>query len=76
MKPDYMKKQTPRGFKLWHIVPSSSGFGQWECNGSVYVKKDTIKPRPDLDGLIHSQTGKAVSALTWDGEEFIGMLPK
>lgn len=65
--------KTPKGIKLWSIVQSSNGFGQWESNGSVFVRKDTIKPRPDLDGLIRNQTGPAVEALTWENDPVVGM---
>ena len=66
--------KTPRGFKIWNIVPSASGFGGWESNGSVFVRKDSIKSNSRLDGLIRNQTGPVVTAETWDGDEVVGMM--
>lgn len=64
------------GIKLWNLVPCSVGFGEWESNGPVWVTKNSIKPNPKLDGLIHNQTGPSVSGTTIDGVEVKGMMPK
>jgi hypothetical protein len=64
------------GVRIWNLVPCDSGFGEWECNGATFVKKDSIKLNPKLDGLIKKQTGKAVTAETADGIPVTGMLVK
>lgn len=70
-----MKTQHPYGLKIWSINPCDSGFGEWESSGSVFVQKNTIKLRPDLDGLIRNQTGPAVEAETIYGP-VVGMKTK
>lgn len=63
----------PKGVKIWNLTPASSGFGEWECNGATFVRKDSIRPHPKIDGLIRNQTGPAVEAETEDGIPVIGM---
>lgn len=63
-----------RGVKIWNLVPCSSGFGGYESTGAAFVRKTSIRRNPKLDGLIHNQTGPAVTGETWDGIEVIGML--
>jgi hypothetical protein len=69
-----MKTRQLRGVRIWNLVPASSGFGEYECNGAAFVRKDSIKPNPKLDGLIRNQTGPAVEAETEDGIPVIGMM--
>lgn len=68
--------KTLKGLKIWNLVPCSSGFGEWESNGATFVRKDSVKLRPDIDGLIRNQTGKPITAQTWDGIDVVGMLTK
>lgn len=68
-----MNDTTPRGLKIWGITPSPSGFGEYEATGPVFVRKDSITPAPEFDGLIRNQTGPAIRAITWDGDGVVGM---
>jgi len=69
-----MKANKLRGVRIWNIIPCDSGFGEWESNGATFVRKDSIKLNPNLDGLIKNQTGPAVIAETWDRIEVRGMI--
>lgn len=69
-----MKNKHPYGFKIWSVVPCAGGFGEYESNGPLFVRKASIRTNPKLDGLIHRQTGPAVIAETLDGMEVTGML--
>jgi hypothetical protein len=66
----------PYGVRIFSVVKCDSGFGEWESRGPQFVRKNSISPRPDLDGLIRNQTGPAVQGETVQGETVIGMLTR